>query len=190
MFFSAQATTSLTFPENAVLWLHIAAAIFTIGPGTAAIMATPRYIRDKNTVLVGYLLRTTRIYSFAALLVLVFGVVLAIQEHKISQWWISVSLTLFVVAVVLLLLIMRDQRRAVSALVQSEEVAAATGAIVGVSSESAEDVTESTAAAGGKPLTTIEPNIKVAAVERGRIASMGGVTALIWIAILVMMVWQ
>jgi len=28
-----------------------------------------------------------------------------------------------------------------------------------------------------------------AAVERGRIASMAGVTALIWLAILVMMVW-
>jgi hypothetical protein len=51
-------------------------------------------------------------------------------------------------------------------------------------------VAESTAAAGGKPLTTIEPDLKVAAVERGRITSMGGVTALIWIAILVMMVWR
>jgi Ca2+/Na+ antiporter len=181
---------SLTFPEHAILWLHIVAAIFTIGPGTAAIMSTPRYIRDKNTVLVGYLLRTTRVYSAAALLVLIFGLILTAMEHKFTQWWISVSLTLFVVAVVLLLLIMRDQRRALSALVQSEEVAAATGAIPAVSSESAEDVTESTAAAGGKPLTTIEPDLKVAAVERGRIASMGGVTALIWVVILVMMVWR
>jgi Ca2+/Na+ antiporter len=180
----------MSFSEKAILWLHIAAAIFTIGPGTAAIMATPRYIRDKNTVLVGYLLRTTRIYSFATLLVLIFGVILTAMQHKFNQWWIVVSLTLFVVAFVLLVLIMRDQRRAVSALVQSEEIAAATGAIPGVSSESAEDVTESTAAAGAKPLHTMEPDLKVAAVERGRIASMGGVTALIWIVVLVLMVWR
>jgi Ca2+/Na+ antiporter len=181
---------SLTFPEHAILWLHITAAIFTIGPGTAAIMSTPRYIRDKNTVLVGYLLRVTRVYSIGALLVLIFGLILTAMEHKFTQWWISVSLTLFIVAVVLLLLIMRDQRRAGSALVQSEEVAAATGVIEAISSESAEDVTESTAAAGGQPLTAVQPDFKVAAVERGRITTMGGVTALIWIVILVLMVWR
>ncbi len=182
----------LTFPEHAILWLHILAAIFTIGPGTAAIMSTPRYIRDKNTVLVGYLLRTTRIYAFGTLLVLIFGLILTGMEHKFNQWWIVVSLTLFVVAFVLLVLIMRDQRRAVAALVQSEEIAAATGAIPNVSSESAEEVTESTAAAGAQPLTTSEPtvNVKVAAVERGRIASMGGVTALIWVVVLILMVWR
>ena len=34
------------------------------------------------------------------------------------------------------------------------------------------------------------PTVKVAAVERGRIASLGGVTALIWLVILVLMVWH
>jgi len=29
-------------------WLHVVAAIFTIGPGTAAIMSTPRYTRKRN----------------------------------------------------------------------------------------------------------------------------------------------
>jgi len=180
----------MSFSEKAILWLHIVAAIFTIGPGTAAIMSTPRYIRDRNTVLVGFLLRTTRIYAAGALLVLIFGCILAGMEHKFNQWWIVVSLTLFVVNAVLLLIITRDQRHAVTALVQSEEVAAATGAIPAVSSESAEDVTESTAAAGAKPLTAITGDIKVAAVERGRIASLGGVTALIWIVVLVLMVWR
>jgi hypothetical protein len=180
----------MSFPEKAILWLHLVAAIFTIGPGTAAIMSTPRYIRDKNTVLVGYLLRTTRIYAAITLLVLIFGVILAGMQHKSAQWWVIVSETLFVVAIVLFLIIMRDQRKAVSALVQSEETAAATGAIEAISSESAEDVTESTAAAGGQPLTAVQPDFKVAAVERGRIAALGGVTALIWIVILVLMVWR
>src|ERR1700722_5723483 len=106
----------MSFGDHAVLWLHVTAAIFTIGPGTAAIMSTPHYIRKQNPVVLGYLLRSTRIYSFASLLTLIFGLILAGMTHKFSQWWISVSLTLFVVAFVLLLLIMRDQRKALSAL--------------------------------------------------------------------------
>ncbi len=53
----------MSFGDHAILWLHVTAAIFTIGPGTAAIMSTPRYIRKRNPVVVGYLFRTTRIYS-------------------------------------------------------------------------------------------------------------------------------
>jgi hypothetical protein len=180
----------MSFSEHTILWLHVAAAIFAVGPGTAAILATPRYIRNKNTVVVGYLLRTTRVYSAASILVLVFGLILTGMEHKFSQWWISVSLTLFVVAAVLILVILRDQRRAVAALTQSEEVAAATGAIPSASSETTEEVTEATAAAGAQPLSTMNPDMKIAAVERGRIASIGGVTALIWLVILVLMAWQ
>ena len=115
----------MSFADHAVLWLHLVAAIFTIGPGTAAIMSTPRYIRRQNTLLVGYLYRTTRIYSIAALLTLIFGAVLAGMTHKFSQWWISVSLTLFVVAFVLLMLIIRDQRTALTALTTADDAVAA-----------------------------------------------------------------
>ena len=110
----------MSFGDHAVLWLHVTAAIFTIGPGTAAIMSTPYYIRKQNPVVVGYLLRSTRIYSFASLLTLIFGLILAGMTHKFSQWWISVSLTLFVVAFVLLVIIMRDQRKALAALKAEE----------------------------------------------------------------------
>ena len=204
----------MSFADHAVLWLHLVAAIFTIGPGTAAIMSTPRYIRRQNTVLVGYLYRTTRIYSLAALLTLIFGAVLAGMEHKFSQWWISVSLTLFVVAFVLLMLIIRDQRTALTALTTADDTVAAERSDVARTAEAtrtAEAVRvaeaapegQQTAAAGGEqPATTVasdaQPTIttdrktglRLAAVERGRIASMGGVTALIWLVILVMMVWH
>src|ERR1700750_709021 len=119
----------MSFGDKAILWLHIAAAVFTIGPGTAAIMSTPRYIRSRNPVIVGFLLRTTRIYAFGTLLVLVFGLILTGMTHKFNQWWISASLTLFVVAFVLLLLILRDQRRALAAL-DAAEAPAASGAAV------------------------------------------------------------
>jgi hypothetical protein len=205
----------MSFADHAVLWLHLVAAIFTIGPGTAAIMSTPRYIRRQNTVLVGYLYRTTRIYSIAALLTLIFGAVLAGLTHKFSQWWISVSLTLFVVAFVLLMLIIRDQRTALTALTTADDTVAAGRGDVAPSaevaspsgeavqaSEAAPEGQQTGAAGGGQPATavasdarpamTTDPRtgLRLAAVERGRIAMMGGITAVIWLVILILMVWH
>jgi hypothetical protein len=187
----------MSFADHAVLWLHITAAIFAIGPGTAAIMSTPRYIRKRNPVVVGYLFRTTRIYSFAALLTLLFGLILAGMTHKFSQWWISASLTLFVVAFVLLLIIMRDQRKALTALDAAEGAAVADAmedsVRRGITGEAA---AQAGAAAGGQPAAIAAPaltaadDLRLAAVERGRIASLGGLTALIWLVILVFMVWH
>ena len=187
----------MSFADHAVMWLHVAAAIFTIGPGTAAIMSTPRYIKKQNPMVVGYLFRATRIYSFAALLVLVFGLILTGMTHKFSQWWISASLTLFVVAFVLLLIIMRDQRKALTAL------DAAAGAAVADAMEDRvrPEVTggaaaETGAASGGQPAAIAAPaataasDLRMAAVERGRIAALGGLTSLIWLVILVFMVWH
>jgi hypothetical protein len=200
----------MSFSDRAVLWLHIVAVIFTIGPGTAAIMSTPRYIRKRNTVVVGYLYRITRIYAVGSLLGLIFGLVLAQLLHDFSKPWISASITLYVVAAVLLLLIMRDQRGAISALAAAEAQADAT-----VRSDNPQTGTEAdgAAAAGDQPgmtadqpaaaqqtvsrpaaaqLTADQPTptqeLRVA-VEGGRIASMSGVTALIWVVILVLMVW-
>ena len=206
----------MSFADHAILWLHVTAAVFTIGPGTAAIMSTPRFIRKRNPVIVGYLFRTTRIYSLGTLLTLVFGIILAGMTHKFSQWWISVSLTLFVVAFVLLLLIMRDQRKALSALDRAAGAAVADG--VEASPRSADsgaaaveagpaDGTQPPVTGGDRPAageaqpaigaaelsaaaTAAEAGRHTAAVERGRIASMGGVTALIWLVILVLMAWH
>jgi len=202
----------MSFADHAILWLHVTAAVFTIGPGTAAIMSTPRFIRKRNPVIVGYLLRTTRIYSLGTLLTLAFGVILTVMTHKFSQWWISVSLTLFVVAFILLLLIMRDQRRALGALDRAAGAAVADGveesprsadsgaatAEAGAADGTQQAVTEgdrpaiggAQPASGAAQLAAAEANRMTAAVERGRITSLGGVTALIWLVILVLMAWH
>jgi hypothetical protein len=177
----------MSFGDHVILWLHVTAAIFTIGPGTAAIMSTPRYIRKRNPVVVGYLFRTTRIYSIAALLTLIFGLILAGMTHKFSQWWISASLTLFVVAFVLLVIILRDQRKALTALDAAEGAAVADAMEDSVHGEVAGEGAAKTRAAGGKATATADHR---AAVERGRIASLGGLTALIWLVILIFMVWH
>ena len=183
----------MSFGDHVILWLHVTAAVFTIGPGTAAIMSTPRYIRKRNPVVVRYLFRTTRIYSIAALLTLIFGLILTGMTHKFSQWWISASLTLFVVAFVLLVIIMRDQRKALTAL----EVSAGAGVAESTRSDQAGSTGTTSAqaaaagtASGGQAAATAAADHHRAAVERGRIASLGGLTALIWLVILIFMVWQ
>lgn len=176
----------MSFSDHAVVWLHIVAAVFAIGPGTAAIVATPRYIRKHNVVVLGYLSRATQIYAIASLLVLVFGLIAAQLLHDFSKPWISASITLYVVAAVLLVLIMRDQRKALTAL-------AAAGLETDATDRSGypdESEADPDAADGGQPTgARAQPELKAAMVEHGRIATMSGVVALIWLAILVLMVW-
>jgi uncharacterized membrane protein len=191
----------MSFADHAILWLHLTAAVFTIGPGTAAIMSTPRFVRKRNIGVVGYLFRTTRIYSFATLLTLIFGLALTGMTHKFNQWWISVSLTLFVVAFVLLMVVLRDQRKALAALEAADQAGgqvdgrtAAAMAAAGEATSRSANLGESPAEAGAPaiagPAATAGRDLLVAAVERGRIALLGGLTALIWLVILVLMVWH
>jgi hypothetical protein len=181
--------------ERLVLWLHVAFVIFTIGPVTVAIMSSPRAIRTRNTVVLQHLLVMTRIFGTTSLGVLVFGIILGQQRKELSKAWLTVSMTLFVVALVLLVLIMRDQRRALAALkladkqpVPAPQPAVAgelAGAERGVAAEEEEEATAEPAAAA--PVTAAS---HIANVERGRIVSMGGVVSLIWLVILVLMVWN
>jgi hypothetical protein len=191
----------MSFTDRLVLWLHIAFAIFALGPVTVAIVSTPRYIRARNQTVVGYLYRTTRIYALLSLGVLIFGIVLAQIKKDFSHPWLTVSLTLFIVALVLLVLIMRDQHRAISALqlaAAAEAPAAGTppapAEVVPVSAE--EHAGDAEAAGDAEPVTPNLPGspgapaVQVASVERGRIATMGGVVALIYLVILILMIWN
>ena len=184
----------MSFTDRLVLWLHIGFAIFTIGPVTVAIMSTPRYIRQRNLVIVRYLYRTTRIFAIFSLGVLVAGLVLARLKEDFSKPWLTVSMTLFVVSLVLLALIVRDQHRAIAALEDAE----ATAAEAAASPEAADQPAAETAAdpTGDGPGPAELPGAPAAAaahlghVERGRIVSLGGVVSLIWLVILVLMVWN
>jgi hypothetical protein len=175
--------------ERLVLWLHVAFVIFTIGPVTIAIMSTPRAIRTRNAVVLQYLLVMTRIFGIASLGVLVFGIILGQQRKELSQAWLTVSTTLFVVALVLLVLIMRDQRRALTALklADKQEVLAPQPA---TAAEPTGGGPEEEAAAEPAAAAPVTAPSHIANVERGRIVSMGGVVSLIWLVILVLMVWN
>ena len=178
--------------ERLVLWLHVALVVFTIGPVTIAIMSSPRAIRTRNAVVLQHLLVMTRIFGTASLGVLVFGIILAQQRKELSKAWLTVSMTLFVVALVLLVLIMRDQRRALAALKLADKQPvpapqpAVAGELAGAGPGAAEDAATAEPAAAA-PVTAAS---HIANVERGRIVSLGGVVSLIWLVILVLMVWH
>ncbi len=175
--------------ERLVLWLHVAFVIFTIGPVTIAIMSSPRAIRTRNAVVLQHLLVMTRIFGTASLGVLVFGIILGQQRKELSKAWLTVSMTLFVVALVLLVLIMRDQRRALTALKLADrpEVPAPQPAVAGAERAAEEEDAATAEPAAAAPVTAAS---HIANVERGRIVSMGGVVSLIWLVILVLMVWN
>jgi len=198
----------MSFSDRLVLWLHIAVAIFTIGPVTLAISSTPRYIRNRDVAILRYLSRITMIFTIGSLLVLVFGVILGQVRHDFSRPWLTAAMTLFLVAIVLLVLIMRDQRRAIRALAPADPAvalaaaAAADSAPAPASTGQAASTGQLAAGLAGPrqgagdgpgpadvPASTALAE-HVASVERGRIAAMGGVVNLIWLVILVLMVWQ
>ncbi|HTZ94691.1 MAG TPA: hypothetical protein VMB74_20030 [Streptosporangiaceae bacterium] len=178
----------MSFTDKLVLWLHIGFAIFTIGPLAVAISSTPRYIRKREIAILRYLSRITVIFTAAALLVFVFGVVLGQLDHDFGHAWLTVAMTLFVVALVLLVLVVRDQRRAIKALAPAEMPADAAAP-----DDSASDDSPSLDSAGHESASQSAAAVAaahIATVERGRIAAMGGIVNLIWLVILVLMVWQ
>ncbi len=96
--------------------LHIAAAIFLIGPLTFATSISPRLIRqgEKGDAVLRWAHRTTQFYGLGTLVVGVLGVGLVRDKITFNQFWISASLTLFVVAIGLIFAIIeRDQRAAI-----------------------------------------------------------------------------
>ncbi len=187
----------MSFTDKLVLWLHIGFAIFTIGPVTLAISSTPRYIRKREVAILRYLSRITIIFTAAALLVFIFGVVLGQLDHDFGHAWLTVAMTLFVVAIVLLVLVIRDQRRAIKALAPAEMHSDASAPDDGASHGGASQSGAAPGAtqAGPESAGATQPSgdavaAHIASVERGRIAAMGGVVNLIWLVILVLMVWQ
>ncbi len=180
--------------DRLLLILHIGFAIFALGPITAATMATPRYIRRGDSGVVRFLNRMTRIYGLMSLAIFLFGLLLA--HGKFNQAWLSASMTLFIVAVVLLFIVERDQRKALHKIELSDA-----GDRPQAPSAPVAESTDTPVA--GAPITdhpkadekvTPEPaavrDRELAKVETGRIATLSGVVALIWIVILVLMVWN
>jgi hypothetical protein len=188
----------MSFTDRLVLWLHIAFAIFTIGPVTVAIMSIPRYIRTRNVPILRYLSRITIIFTLCSLAVLIAGLGLAQIHHDFSKPWLSISATLFVVAIVLLVLIIRDSRKAIRAVEDASAAAVATAVGTAGAEHRSPAVAAQAGVTAGEPGQAAagsagqDPSVPalIASVERGQIVLMGGLVTVIWLVILVLMIWN
>ncbi|MQA01587.1 MAG: DUF2269 family protein [Streptosporangiales bacterium] len=175
------------FVDNLLLWLHVAAAIFCVGPVTVATSFTPRYIRQGEPAVVRFLLRTTRIFGILTLLVFITG--LALGRDRLAEPWLTVSMTLFIVAFALLFaMVQRDQSTALKVLTAAEAPAVepAAGEATTDEAEDGKTAVERTTESGK---TAVERTAD-SGVQPARIAAFSGVIALLWLVILVFMVWQ
>jgi Ca2+/Na+ antiporter len=177
--------------ERLLLILHIGFAIFTLGPLTAATMASPRYIRERNVAVLRYLHRSTRIYGLLTLGIFLVGLLLA--KGQFAKMWLTASMTLFVVALVLLLIVERDQGKAVHALelaaAEPQPAPPAEPAVPEAPADAEASPATPEPQPAPEPAQPVAPGNKIADVERGRISALSGVIALIWLVILFLMVW-
>jgi uncharacterized membrane protein len=119
--------------DKVLLWCHIAAVMFLLGPLTIATTTTPRYIRNNDVAVLRYLHRTSRIFGYGSLLVLIFG--LGLAHKNISKPWLTISMTLFVIGLAMLVfVVVPDQRKAIAALEAAGSADVQRGRIVAISS--------------------------------------------------------
>lgn len=176
------------FVQHLLLWVHVATAIFCVGPVTMATSFTPRYIRSGQLPVVRFLRRTTRV--FGLLTILVFASGLGLGRHGLGRPWLTASMTLFVVAFALLFAIVeRDQTSAIRALeaqpdTGKQPVAAEATTGGGVEADAAAESAEP-AEPAPRRAPPAQPH-----VQTGRIAAFSAVIAALWLVILVFMVWR
>ncbi len=139
--------------------LHLLFAIFAIGPLVHAVTTAGRGIRRGDAAATASAARMTQIYSYASILVIVFGFGLMSAKSpytgkavaSFGETWIWLSALLWLVAAALALVVIVPGLKKATALIS-----------------------------GGKNAKAIG----------GRVAACGGVVALIFIVIVVLMVYQ
>ncbi|MDX6212983.1 MAG: hypothetical protein QOF82_2070 [Frankiales bacterium] len=114
-----------------VLWLHVLAAIFVIGPLTVAMSAAPATIKQgvEGLPLLRWFHRTTRVYGLATLAVIATGAWIVPLDKNVSfaTGWLSAAMAMFIVAVLLVLFSAREQGKAVKSIEAGNDAAVEAG---------------------------------------------------------------
>jgi uncharacterized membrane protein len=180
------------------LALHVLFAIFLIGPLAMIPMTALRSIRGRDARQLHGAARQTMIYGLASILVFLLGFAVVGTEpsnHKISLGapWLTISMTLYVIALVLVLVVLVPSLRKAARLIdkgvldtKSALAGAAKPAVSGGKGEEGDTATE------------VEPTLTATAADLagkerldalyGRTAGIAGLVALLFAVIIVLMV--
>jgi uncharacterized membrane protein len=125
--------------HNALLSLHVIAAVFFLGPVAAAGPATARATRTGDVGAVESSARLMRIYGYGSLLVALFGLGLVQKKWgaEFGDTWVWLSLALFVVALAAIVAVaVPAQEDVVEALREgaADKAKSALGKVMGASS--------------------------------------------------------
>lgn len=150
--------------------LHVAAAVFIVGPMAILPMTAMRAIRAGSPTQVRTLARSTNVFSLLSLAVFIFGFgALGTSDPKyhtsISSTWIWLSIVLYVIALGLTLFVVVPAMRRAADTIEGEEA-----------------VEEEDPAARSAPPA---PNRGY-----GPLAATSGISSLLLLAVVVLMVWK
>jgi uncharacterized membrane protein len=178
------------------LALHVLLAIFLIGPLAMIPMTALRSIRRRQAAQLHGAARQTMIYGLASIAVFLLGFAIVGTEpaaHKISLGapWLTISMTLYVIALVLVLAVLVPSMRGAAKLIDRGVLdpktalsAPATGAVEGSDTEPSTEVAEPTLTATAADLAGKE---RLDALY-GRTAGIAGLVTLLFAVIIVLMV--
>ena len=161
--------------------LHVIAAVFLIGPLVLVPMTGLRAIRVGDLGAVRNAARQTTLYGLLSLLVFALGAAVVPTEpehYDFGTPWVTISMTLFVVALALILGVAAPALTKAASLLEARTAPAAAPA------PTAGDA-GATATATGDPAPLTNPQLDSA---RGRVAASSGVASLLLVVITVFMV--
>jgi uncharacterized membrane protein len=159
--------------------LHILFAIFAIGPLAHAATTAARGVRQGDRHAIAASIRMVRIYSYASLLVVVFGLALVQSKygHSFSDTWIWLSLLLYVISLAVLFAVL------LPGLEHAEDALTRPGV----------DATVGNAGGAASAMGRAADTGAAVAVDRSvaaRIAAAGGSVGLIYAIIVFLMVYK
>lgn len=158
-----------------LLTLHVLLAIFLIGPLAMIPMTSLRSIRRRDAVAVHGTARQTMIYGLGSIVVFLLGfglVGLKPDWFSLGDPWITISMTLYVIALILVLAVLVPGLRKAGKLIDA--------AVPGAEKGKADDEPPAADPAGKQRLDALY----------GRTAAISGLVTLLIIAIIVLMVVQ
>jgi uncharacterized membrane protein len=158
--------------------LHVLAAVFIIGPLVVIPMSGLRAVRLGDLAMVKAATRQTTLYGLLSLLVFAFGagrVMVEDRRYDFGTPWVTISMTLFVVAIALVLGLLVPSLQKAATLIEAGTMVHAEGG------KKAADVTVTARA------QDLHTKAELDSV-RGRIAASSGVASLLLVLITILMV--